>query len=134
MDMSVPMRPPDYFSDRTHLHNIMFFDDVEVDSFASTIIKSSYQPTSISTIVDTQNHFTTEDKQALSIILNKYTVLFDGILKVYLHRLVHLDIVKNATPQRSHAYPVAHIHLKVFKAELARLCNIGILEPCGASQ
>ena len=134
MDMSVPMRPPDFFSDRSRLCNIMFFDDVEVDSFASTITKSSYKPTSISMIVDTQKHLSMENKQMLSKMLNKHTILFDGILKVYPHRLVHLDIVQNATPQHLRAYPVAHLHLEVFKAELVRLCNIGVLEPCGASQ
>ena len=30
--------------------------------------------------------------------------------------------------------PVAHIHLDVFKAKLLRLCDIGVLEKCGASQ
>ena len=50
--MSVPMRSSDFFSDRTRLRDIMFSDDVEVDSFASTISKSTYHPVSISTIVD----------------------------------------------------------------------------------
>ena len=79
MDISVPMRPPDFFSDRSRLCNIMFFDDVEVDLFASTITKSSYQPTSISTIVDTQKLCSIENKQMLSKMLNKHTILFDGI-------------------------------------------------------
>ena len=112
----------------------MFVDDVEVDSFASTITKSTYQPISISTIIDAQQHLTVEHRNTLFIILNKHTVLFDGILKVYPHRLVHLEIIQNATPRHLRAYLVAHIHLDVFKAELERLCNIGVLEPCGASQ
>ena len=29
---------------------------------------------------------------------------------------------------------MAHIHLDVFKAELLCLCDIGVLEKCGASQ
>ena len=29
---------------------------------------------------------------------------------------------------------MANIHLNVFKAELSRLCDIGVLERCGASQ
>ena len=29
---------------------------------------------------------------------------------------------------------MAHIHLDVFKAKLLRLCDIGVLEKCGASQ
>ena len=105
----------------------MFFDDVGVDLFPSTITKSSYQPISISTIVDKQKHLFMENRQILSNMLNKNVILFDGILKVYPHRLVHLDIVQNATPRHLRAYPVAHIHLEVFKAEQVRLCNIGVL-------
>jgi Reverse transcriptase (RNA-dependent DNA polymerase) len=54
--------------------------------------------------------------------------------KVYPHRLIHLDIIPNAVLRHLRAYPVAHIHLDVFKAELLRLCDIGILEICGATQ
>ena len=32
MDMSVPMRAPDFLTDCTRLHDIIFFDNVEVDS------------------------------------------------------------------------------------------------------
>ena len=85
MDMSVPMRPPEYFSDRTRLRDLMFTDDVEVDSFASIITKSTYQQVSILTIVDAQTHLTVENRNKLSIMLNKHTMLFDGIFKVYPH-------------------------------------------------
>ena len=61
----------------------MFTDDVEVDSLASTITKSTYQQVSISTIVDAQTHLTVKYRNKLSIMLNKHTMLFDGILKVY---------------------------------------------------
>ena len=63
------------------------------------ITKSTYQPISISTIIDAQKHLTVEHRNTLSKILNKHTVLFAGILKVYPHRLVHLDIIQNATPR-----------------------------------
>ena len=112
----------------------MFVDDMEVDSFASMITKSKYQPVSISTLVDAQKHLSVEDKNTLSVMLSKHTILFDDILKVYPHRLVHLDVIQNATPRYKLAYPVAHIHLEVFKAELSRLCEIGVLETCRASQ
>ena len=132
--MSVAMRAPDFFTDCTRLRDIIFFDDVEVDSFASTITKSTYHPISISTILDTQKHLSVKDREILSNMLNKHTVLFDGILKVYPHQLVHLDILPNVTPRHLYAYPVANIHLNVFKAELLRLCDIGVLERYGASQ
>ena len=67
-------------------------------------------------------------------MVNKNTVIFDGILKVSPHRLVHLDIIQNATPRHLCVYPVAHIHLEVFKAKLSHLCDISILEIFVASQ
>ena len=67
-------------------------------------------------------------------MLTKHVTLFDGILKVYPYCLIHLDIIPNAIPCHLHAYPVAHLHLDVFKAELIQLCDIGDLEVCGASQ
>ena len=90
--------------------------------------KSTYHPVSISTIVDTQKHLSVEDREILSAMLSTHAILFDGILKVYPHQLVHLDTIPNVTPCHLHAYHVAHIHLDVFKAELLRLCDIGILE------
>ena len=112
----------------------MFFDDVEVDSFALAITKSKYHPVNISTIIDTQTHLSVEDRNTVSVMLNKHIILFDSILKVYPHRLVHLDVIQNTTPRHLCAYPVAHIHLDIFKAELIRLCKIGVLQICGVSQ
>ena len=134
MDMSVPMQSPDFFYDYTCLHNIMFLDNAEVDSFALTITKSMYHPVSISAIIDTQTYLFIEDRNTLSVMLSKHTTLFDGILKVYPHSLVHLDIQPNVTPWHLCACPVAYIHLHVFKAELLCLCKIGALEICGPSQ
>ena len=89
MDKSVAMQSSDFFSDHTRLRNIMFLDNIEVDSFASTITKSTYLPVFISTIVDTKKFLSVEDREILSTLSSKHTILFDGILKVYPHQLVH---------------------------------------------
>ena len=112
----------------------MFFDDVEVDSFASLIKEYKYKSISISDVINTQLHLSSDQCTPLSTMLAKHVTLFDGILKVHPHRLIHLDIIPNAVPRHLHAYPVAHMHLNVFKAKLLRLCDIGVLEVCGASQ
>ena len=80
MDISVPMLSSDFFSDHTRLRDIMFSDDVEVDSFASTLTKFTHHPAFISTIVDMQKNLYVEDREILSTMLKKNTVLFDGIL------------------------------------------------------
>ena len=62
IDMSVPMRSPDYFSDCTRLCELMFVDNIEVDLFALMITKSKYQPVSISKIINVQKHLSVKDK------------------------------------------------------------------------
>jgi hypothetical protein len=115
---------------------LCFFDDVDVDvdSYASLIKESTFKSVSISDIVGAQMHLLSEEYHSLSNILNKHTTLFDGPLKLYPHCLVHVDMIPNAIPWRLQTYPVAHIHLEVFKAKLIHLCNIGVSEICGASQ
>ena len=103
----------------------MFSDDVEVDSFTSIITQSMYHPVSISTIVDAQTHLSVEDREILFTMLNRHTVLFDGILKVYPHWLVHLDTIPNVRPHHLCAYvrysKVAHIR-GFFSSYLRFLC------------
>ena len=57
----------------------------------------------------------------------KYQTLFDGKLKVYPHKQVHLELLSNAVSRHQRAYPVAHIHLEVFKTELQQLCDVTII-------
>ena len=103
----------------------MFLDNQEVDSYASTITKSTYHPVSISTIVDTQKYLSVEDREILSTMLNKHTFLFDGILKVYSHQLVHLDIIPNETPH--HYVPILWLTFTLMCSKLSyNICVISV--------
>ena len=115
MDMSISMHNPDFFTDSSCLQDIMFFDGVDVDSYTLLIKESTYKSESISNIVGAQTHLLSEECHALSNIFNNHTTLFDGILKVYPHHLVHLDVLPNAIPRHLQAYPVAYLHLEVLK-------------------
>jgi hypothetical protein len=126
MDMSDPMHNPDLFSNNTQLCDIIIFDDIEVDSFASLIKESKYKSISISDAINAQSHLTSDQCATLSTMLAKHVTLFDGILKVYPNCLIHLDIIPNAVPYHLHAYSVAHMHLDVFKAELLQLFDVGV--------
>ncbi len=55
--------------------------------------------------------------------------MFDGIIGVYPHKKVHIDIDPNAKPVHSRPYPVPQIYLKTFKMELNHLVRIGVLAP-----
>jgi hypothetical protein len=96
----------------------MFLDDVDVDSYASLIKESTYKSGSISNVVDTQTLLSSEKCHSLSNMLTRHMTLFDGILKVYPHCFVHLDVIPNAIPWHLKAYPVAHIHMECFKSQI----------------
>ena len=91
--MSVPMHNPDFFTNNTQQHDKLFFDDIEVDSFASLIKESKYKSVSISNIINAQSHLSSDQCATLSIMLNKHVPLFDGIIKIYPHCLIHLEII-----------------------------------------
>ena len=51
MNMSVAMRTSEFFTDNTRLRDILFFDDVDVDSYASIIKESTYKSVSIADVI-----------------------------------------------------------------------------------
>ena len=48
--------------------------------------------------------------------------------------LIRLDLMDNAVPSHTWAYPVPRAHMKVFKEELDCLVKIGVLEPAKHSE
>jgi transposase InsO family protein len=63
-----------------------------------------------------------------------HEVLFDGKLKKYTGKKIHLDLKDNAHPIHCKPFPVPHTQAEVFKKECARLCAEDVLEPVGATE
>ena len=72
-------------------------------------------------------HLNAHQKADLLRVLQENYKMFDGTLRVYPHKQVHIDIDPNAKPVHSRPYPVPQIHLKTFKKELDHLVEIGVL-------
>ena len=58
---------------------------------------------------------------------------FSNKLDAYPHQKIHLDLQPHAQPVACRPYPVPRAQTQVFKDELQRLCDAGVLEKCGAS-
>ena len=95
---------------------------------------NTYQSEDIERLVKQCHHLTNSQQQDLHQLLIKFPTLFDGILREYPQLRVKLDIDPHIPPHASRAYSVPHSQLKLFKTELDRLVNTGVLEPGNRSQ
>ena len=96
---------------------------------SKTIKESSYNSQYIEDVVSSCTHLNKSQQQDLLHILHKYKTLFNGTLGKYPHEQVHLELLPDATPHRSHPYQISKARMKVFKAEVDHLVRIGVLEP-----
>lgn len=110
-------------------------DEDDPDGYkAKTIKHSRYEGADIEDVVDKCRQLSKDQRQQLLKVLQKYPRLFTPTLRKYPHEQIHLDVDQNAVPHRSRAYTVPHHQRAVFKKELDRLVEIGVLEPTGRSE
>ena len=67
-------------------------------------------------------------KNELYEVLSYYPTLFDGELPKCPHFKVCLELQENAIPYAGRVYDIPYRHHEVFKKELDRLIQIGVLE------
>ena len=144
-DCVVPWKPKSTFTNQSrfgdHIASIAdsFFID-EADAFASDqqgvqeILESKYDEHHFRDIAEQQQHLPPDKRKRLASVLSKYTKLFNGKLRAYPNYKVHLERAKDCKPFSTRPYPVAQAHMDVFKQELDRLVEIGVLSPCGPAK
>ena len=103
-------------------------DDDDNDVYPAAILPSLYDKADMREVCRKCTHLTQEQQDQLYQVLSKYETLFDGKLKKFNGDQIHLDINPEVPSVRTRAYPVPHAHMKVFKDELDRLVEIGVLE------
>ncbi|KAG7343340.1 reverse transcriptase RNA-dependent DNA polymerase [Nitzschia inconspicua] len=98
------------------------------------ILASKYDQVSTEEVAQQQRHLPQRQRTDLAAILQQFTTLFSGKLGCYPHHKVHLELSDNAKPFRCREYPVPQAHRGVFKEELDRLVEIGVLSRAPASK
>jgi Reverse transcriptase (RNA-dependent DNA polymerase) len=81
-----------------------------------------------------QSHLNAQQQRELKEPLHKFPVLFDGKLGFFPGRKVHLELKEGSVPVHKRSYPVPHAQEPVFKQELDRLEEVGVLTKIGASE
>jgi hypothetical protein len=109
-------------------------DDDDNDTFLTEIKPSQYEKVDINVVVEQQQHLSAEQRRQLLQVLTGHETLFDGKLRVYKGKQIHLDLKTDVAPIHCKPFPVPRAHERVFRDECERLCKEGVLEPCGATE
>jgi transposase InsO family protein len=147
-DEQVTWKPKSYFLDsnlndsvsyETHCFFINSTDDfdewIESHSTTSVTIKSSkYESIDTDEVARQQKHLSKSQQDDLAKVLHEYTLLFNGKLGHYPGYKVHLELLENAQPFHYRPYPIPTNNAAVFKEELERLVQIGVLSRTGPSE
>jgi hypothetical protein len=108
--------------------------DDEFKNYVGQILESKYDKVSPAEVAEAQKHLTREQRKGIESLVSKYYPrLYSGELGVYSGRKIHLEMEPGAIPVHARPYSVARLHLEVFKKELKRLVEIGVLRLCGAT-
>jgi hypothetical protein len=123
----VALKPPD-----TQVFYLS--DDDDNDAFITEIKPSKYEKVDINFVVEQQKHLSSEQQKQLLEALKGHEILFDGKLCTYPGKKIHLNLKADVAPIHCKPFPIPKLHEKVFRDECKRLCEEGVLEPCGATE
>jgi hypothetical protein len=141
----IAFKPANYFGqnfDRSSFEsNLSSFTDDPLIAKGATqagykskdILHSKYEAVNTNEVAAQQTHLSASQRQDLAKLFTSFSKLFSGRLGCYPHRKVHLELKEGAVPKACRPYPVPRHHRQVFKDELDRLCELGVLSKCGAS-
>jgi len=98
------------------------------------ILHASYKKANLEEIAQGANQLNQIEKKQLYKLLSKYEDLFDGKLGCWKNNPVKLEMKEGEKPHNSRYYPMPKIHKEMFRKELKRLVEIGVLEPIEGSE
>ena len=131
---TVSMKKPSFTNAQMYDDSFEQFYWKEIDSFTSEILQADYKSVDTGEVAREQTHLTKDQQKDLTKLLSEFKQLFSGKLGKYEGKKVHLEVEKDARPKHAKPYSVPHTQMNLFKEELTRLVNIGVLRPIGATE
>ena len=145
LGIDVPMHPHGFWTDQARLRDLLYCEPIRVtddyerhQSYLSTpstaIVNSDYHRVDVEQVAQSQCHLSQSQRNDLASLFHKHTKLFSGELRTYPKKVYSLELREDAVPHHSKAYSIPYAHQSVFKTELDRLANIGVITKTGASE
>ena len=138
--ISLPMKDLKAYSDSKALNELMK-SHVEPSSTQEAtkrvveILDAKYEKANLAQVVhDHCGHLSSQQQSKLLRLLVEHEELFDGTLGDFKTDPVSLRLKPGATPYHGRSYPVARAHKEVFRKEVNRLEDLGVLKRQPASE
>ena len=106
----------------------------EASERVSRIQAAHYEKADLTKLCKECSHLAPDQQEQLFRLLKKYEFLFDGTLGTWNTSPVNFELKPGATPYYGRPYPVPRVHEAVFRAEVKRLCEIGVLSRMNDSE
>ena len=90
MEHTVPYKDANFRLTSKAINNLLHNSDSQMH--AAEIQDSDYHPINIDEIAQSQTHLKKEQRDDLAALLHKFPKLFDGKLRRYPHRKIHLEL------------------------------------------
>ena len=131
--VEVPMKDRDAtFEESFHLGDTTAME--EATERVRTILEAKYEAANLREICNKSLHLDTANQEQLFQLLNSYEVLFDGKLGHWQGDTYDIDLKEDAKPYHAKAFPIPYVHLETLKAEVERLCKLGVLKRVNRSE
>ena len=98
------------------------------------ILDAKYVPADLEKLCQSQAQLQQAQQKKLLELLQKHAALFDGTLGLWKDAEVSLELKEGAKPYHARAYPVPQCHINTLRAEVERLCKIGVLKRVNRSE
>ena len=98
------------------------------------ILDAKYEAADLKDVCAKQAQLSAEEQRLLHDLLSKYDGLFDGTLGNWTGAQVKLELKEGAKPYHAKPFPIPKCHDATLRAEVERLCRIGVLKKVNRSE
>ncbi len=129
-DDKIPFHPANHFADNDAVRNVLEVRPFRVDTQEANYLAAAKSTRAdIDKVCRAQEHIDPSQKLELLQVLRAHEKLFDGSLGYYPKLEFSIKLKADTIPYHcNRPYPVPNSVREVFKAELERQCEIGVLQ------
>jgi hypothetical protein len=98
------------------------------------ILEAKYAAANLRDICNNSMHLDIREQEQLFAVITKYKALFNSLLGTWKEHPHDIDLKPDSKPYHVKAFPIPKVHLETLKAEVQRLCDLGVLRKINRSE